>query len=185
MPTTTTTTSDTQPLWGIDLGGTKIEGAIVDPVRRDRALWRVRVPTESARGYEHIVGQVWTLVERLESASGLSRPRTIGFATPGAIEPATGTMKNCNTVCLNGRPLRDDLTVQVIVDVHAQPAPTPPTVFDDPLWDLPLEVVTGGDRTDPVTRGEQLPPGYTLLQSQTLSFPLGRMRTSDVPPFVF
>lgn len=109
--------STTSP-WGIDLGGTKIEGAIVDPVQRDLALWRLRVPTESERGYEHIVGQVRTLIERLESASGLQRPPVIGFATPGTVEPATGVMKNCNTVALNGRPLRDDLAEALGVEVR-------------------------------------------------------------------
>jgi predicted NBD/HSP70 family sugar kinase len=106
------------PLWGIDLGGTKIEGAIVDPMQRDRALWRLRVPTESERGYEHIVRQIGALLERLESVSGLSRSPVIGFATPGTVEPATGVMKNCNTVSLNGRPLRDDLAEALRVDVR-------------------------------------------------------------------
>lgn len=106
------------PLWGIDLGGTKIEGAIVDPAQRDRALWRLRVPTESERGYEHIIGQVRALVERLESESGLRRGPAIGFATPGTVEPATGVMKNCNTVALNGRPLRDDLAKSLGVEVR-------------------------------------------------------------------
>ena len=120
MPSTTTATSpaNTTPRWGIDLGGTKIEGAIVDPAQRDHALWRLRVPTESEHGYEHIVGQIRALVERLESMSCLSRPPVIGFATPGTVEPATGVMKNCNTVCLNGRPLRDDLAESLRVDVR-------------------------------------------------------------------
>ena len=111
MPSTTA-------LWGVDLGGTKIEGAIVDPAQRDRALWRLRVPTGSERGYEHIVRQIVTLVERLESESGLARPQVIGFATPGTVEPATGVMKNCNTVALNGRPLRDDLAEALGVEVR-------------------------------------------------------------------
>jgi N-acetylglucosamine kinase len=108
----------TDPLWGIDLGGTKIEGALVDSVQRDRALWRLRVPTESERGYEHIVHQIRTLVERLESESGLSRPSVIGIATPGTVEPETGVMKNCNTVALNDRPLRDDLAEALSVEVR-------------------------------------------------------------------
>lgn len=110
--------SSTKALWGIDLGGTKIEGAILDPTRRDRARWRLRVPTESERGYEHIVDQIRTLVERLESESGLERPSVIGFATPGTIEPATGVMKNCNTVALNGRALRDDLASSLGVEAR-------------------------------------------------------------------
>lgn len=110
--------SSTIALWGIDLGGTKIEGAILDPARSDRALWRLRIPTESERGYEHIVGQIRTLVERLESESGLERPSVIGFATPGTIEPAAGVMKNCNTVALNGRALRDDIASALGVEVR-------------------------------------------------------------------
>jgi predicted NBD/HSP70 family sugar kinase len=96
-------------LWGIDLGGSKIEGAVVDAAHPDRVVCRTRVPTESALGYEHIVNRVRLLVERLEAESGQRRPRAIGVGTPGAIEPAAGTLKNSNTVCLNGQPLGRDL----------------------------------------------------------------------------
>jgi len=106
-----------QYLWGVDLGGTKVEGAIVDTAQTGRARWRVRVPTESQRGYDHILGQTRKLIEQLEAASGLPRPDVIGFGTPGTVEPATGTMKNCNTVCLNGRPLSADLSATLGVTV--------------------------------------------------------------------
>jgi predicted NBD/HSP70 family sugar kinase len=106
-----------QYLWGVDLGGTKIEGAIVDTAQAGRAVWRVRVPTESRQGYDHILGQTRRLIEELEAASGLPRPGVIGFGTPGTVEPATGTMKNCNTVCLNGRPLSADLSATLGVTV--------------------------------------------------------------------
>jgi fructokinase len=33
----------------------------------------------------------------------------VGIGTPGAISLKTGMMKNCNSTCLNGRPLRQDL----------------------------------------------------------------------------
>ena len=104
-------------LWGVDLGGTKIEGAIVDIAQAGRALWRVRVPTESQHGYDHVLGQTGKLIEELEAASGLPRPDVIGFGTPGTVEPATGTTKNCNTVCLNGRPLSADLSATLGVTV--------------------------------------------------------------------
>src|SRR5690606_28076027 len=45
-------------------------------------------------------------------------PPVIGFATPGTVEPATGVMKNCNTVALNGRALRDDLASSLGVEVR-------------------------------------------------------------------
>ncbi|HEY1763964.1 MAG TPA: ROK family protein [Opitutaceae bacterium] len=96
--------------YGIDLGGTKIEGAVIDPARPDQALCRLRVPTEGTRGYAHIVSQVVKLVRLLEKKSGLPRPATIGIGTPGVIDPTSGMLKNSNTTCLNGRPLRADLS---------------------------------------------------------------------------
>lgn len=94
-------------LWGIDLGGTKIEGVVVRP--DGAAVWRGRVPTEADRGYDHIVDRIGRLVDDMERAQG-PRPQCIGIGTPGAVEPSTGLMKNCNTTCLNGRPLVGDLT---------------------------------------------------------------------------
>lgn len=105
-------------LWGIDLGGTKIEGAIIDPANPDRALHRLRLPTESQHGYEHIVSQIGRVVSSLEEMSGLKRPEAIGIGTPGAIEPSTGLMKNSNTTCLNGRPLQVDISAALKVNAH-------------------------------------------------------------------
>jgi len=96
-------------LWGIDLGGTKIEGVVVSAADPDCVIARTRVATESASGYAHIVGRVRLVVEQLEAASRGVRPAVIGVGTPGAIEPATGTLKNSNTTCLNGQPLGRDL----------------------------------------------------------------------------
>jgi len=105
-------------LWGIDLGGTKIEAVIVDSDDAADPVVRQRIATESDRGYEHIVGQTGRLIERLEAASNTARPAVIGCGTPGALEPATGTMKNCNTVALNGRRLGADLAATLGAEVR-------------------------------------------------------------------
>ena len=104
------------PLWGIDLGGTKIEGAIIDAASRERASHRVRLPTEASRGYDHIIGRIRDVVEALERESGLERPARIGVGTPGTVEPSAGTVKNSNTVSLNGRTLGADLAAALGVD---------------------------------------------------------------------
>ena len=96
-------------LWGIDLGGTKVEGAIVDPEDPAKAEFRLRLPTGSHLGYEHVTGQIAAVVRELENVSGTKRPAVIGIGTPGATEPSCGSLKNSNSTCLNGRPLRDDL----------------------------------------------------------------------------
>jgi fructokinase len=96
-------------LWGIDLGGTKIEGVILDPAALDRPVCRLRVPTESEKGYDHIRAQIVKLVKMIGAESGLPLPKRIGMGTPGVIDPGTGKLKNSNTQCLNGQRLRDDL----------------------------------------------------------------------------
>lgn len=98
-----------QTLWGVDLGGTKIEGIVVDAESPAEPIARLRVPTESDKGYAHVVQACATLVASLEAKTGLQRPDAIGFGTPGSTDPATGLMRNCNTVCLNGMPLSQDL----------------------------------------------------------------------------
>lgn len=94
-------------IWGIDLGGTKIECAVL---RQDsmEVLTRERIPTEAAKGYDHIIGQVKKLIDQV-SKTIKEKPRLIGFGTPGVAEPETGLMKNCNTTAFNGRPLPKDL----------------------------------------------------------------------------
>ena len=96
------------PIWGIDLGGTKIEGVILEDKNTPVALKRLRIPTEGDKGYEHIINQVVRMVEVLSIEAGM-RPQHIGIGTPGVLEPSTQTMKNCNSIALNGQMLKRDL----------------------------------------------------------------------------
>ena len=81
----------------------------MDSSRPGEALFRLRRETGATLGYEHILTQIEGVISDLESASGLPRPPKIGIGTPGAVEPSTGSLKNSNTLCLKGRPLRQDL----------------------------------------------------------------------------
>ena len=94
--------------WGIDLGGTKIEGVVLAERNADSVLLRTRIPTEAAKGYRHILAQIQRLVEIMASEVGM-RPDHIGIGTPGTTDPTTGLLKNSNTTCLNGQPLKTDL----------------------------------------------------------------------------
>ena len=110
--------SASQLLWGIDLGGTKIEGVVLDPAQSARVICRLRGPTDAQLGYEVIIQRVSELVRRLEVASGGKRSAIIGIGTPGVLEPSTGLLKNSNTVCLNSRPLGRDLSVALGVEAR-------------------------------------------------------------------
>ena len=89
---------------GIDLGGTKIEGLVLDKGGVERE--RLRVPTP-AGSYEEDVEAIVDLIAGLERKAG--QRCTVGIAHPGAISPASGLIKNANSTRLNGRPLKADL----------------------------------------------------------------------------
>ncbi|MHB1353634.1 MAG: ROK family protein [Thiobacillus sp.] len=90
--------------FGIDLGGSKIELIALD--LQGREILRRRVPTPQG-DYPATVAAIAALVRDAES--GLGQPGSVGVGTPGAVSPASGRMKNCNSTCLNGQPLREDL----------------------------------------------------------------------------
>ncbi len=92
--------------WGVDLGGTKVECAVLD--ENFNVRFRERIATERDKGYGHILERIAQIVQRAKDALG-SSPAVIGFGTPGSSDPMTGRMKNCNSTQLNGKNLQDDL----------------------------------------------------------------------------
>ena len=93
---------------GIDLGGTKIEAALME--RGSAIRWRRRIASPS-RDYAAILEAIAGLVAQAEQEAGMRC--SIGIGTPGAESLATGLMKNCNSTVLNGRPLRRDLEARL------------------------------------------------------------------------
>ena len=102
--------------WGIDLGGTKIECAILDQHDPTQVILRERIDTESIKGYDHIITQVGRLIDSVSQKVGF-RPTRLGFATPGVLDPASQTMKNCNTTSMNDKPMAADLAKVVDCEV--------------------------------------------------------------------
>ena len=89
---------------GIDLGGTKIEGICLDETLK--IIERKRIPTNQQNGYQHIVNSITSLINDItKNISDYS----VGICTPGAISKKTGFVKNSNTQCLIGMPLKEDL----------------------------------------------------------------------------
>lgn len=105
---------------GIDLGGTKIEGVIIDPADIARPLARLRHPTEAAHGYDHILGQIARVVDDLRAAYAGEFPRRIGIGTPGTLDPKTQLLRGSNTQCLNGRPLKADLEARLGLGIEIE-----------------------------------------------------------------
>jgi fructokinase len=91
-------------LLGIDLGGTKIEAVVLDA--RGGSAWKQRLPTP-AGDYDATLDAIADLVAQADAAAGRRHDR-MGIGTPGHSTRA-GLVKNANSTCLNGRPLRADL----------------------------------------------------------------------------
>ncbi len=100
--------SEKRYLWGIDLGGTKIEGIIFNAEDHHDILIRTRVDIEASKGYDHIIDQIGVLIDKMTTQSGRS-PNTIGMGTPGTVDPIDNLHKNSNTTCINGKPFHADL----------------------------------------------------------------------------
>ncbi len=104
-----------KPIWGIDLGGTKIEGIVMRPSgTTPDVIERIRIATEREKGYEHILNRIKHLLELLADKTGL-KPGKIGIGTPGTLDPITGLLKNSNTTVLNGQPFKRDL--EALIDI--------------------------------------------------------------------
>jgi len=90
---------------GIDLGGTKTEGVILDPAGCE--LLRKRYSTPQAQGYSAVLSTIVSLVNELEQS--VDENCTVGIGMPGVISPADSSLRNSNTVCLTGKPIVSDL----------------------------------------------------------------------------
>jgi len=102
--------------FGIDLGGTKIEGLALADDGREIERHRIAAPRGS---YERTIRAIVDLVTAIESSAAaaagvaaIAGPgrATVGVGIPGAISPATGLIKNANSTWLIGRPLAEDLS---------------------------------------------------------------------------
>jgi len=90
---------------GIDLGGTKTEGILLD--EKFEIVERKRLPTNQQEGYSSIINLIKNLVDDLKQKTDDSV--SIGICTPGALSKQSGVIKNSNTQCLIGKDIKNDL----------------------------------------------------------------------------
>ena len=90
---------------GIDLGGTKIEGILLD--EKYNTIQRKRIETHQENGYDSIVKSVTSLVNELRAKT--DEKVSVGVCTPGITNPDSELIKNSNTQCLIGMPLKNDI----------------------------------------------------------------------------
>ena len=88
---------------GIDLGGTKTEGILID--NSGKELSRHRIKTE--KNYDETIEGIISIVKKFEKNFGNSE--SIGIGMPGAVSSDSALVKNANSIWLNGKPFKKDL----------------------------------------------------------------------------
>jgi fructokinase len=89
---------------GVDVGGTKIEVAVLDADGRERLRHRVKY---TSREYSAALG---LLAEKILAAEKEAGERcSIGIGMPGLIDPHTGLVQNAYNTPYNKKPLKQDL----------------------------------------------------------------------------
>ncbi len=106
-------------LWGIDLGGTKIEGVVLDTQNNYEPVCRLRVPTLASEGYSKIIDQIVLLINTLKKETGLT-PTRLGIGTPGRLDRQSQTIKNSNTTCINDQPFLKDLYNKINIPIKIE-----------------------------------------------------------------
>ncbi|MDY0029684.1 MAG: ROK family protein [Pseudobdellovibrionaceae bacterium] len=94
---------------GIDLGGTKTEIICLHAVN-GKELFRKRVPSPQG-SYEATLDNLERLVGEAEQELG--QTGTVGIGIPGCVSSESGTVKNSNSIWINGMPLQKDLSARL------------------------------------------------------------------------
>ena len=100
-------------LLGLDVGGTKIEAALlkVEGDEIPSVLGKKRIPTDRHLGYEKVISNMATLIEQIcnEHDVSISSLKGIGAGLPGTIDPSSQKMLNGNTGIFIGQDFTVDL----------------------------------------------------------------------------
>jgi len=88
---------------GIDVGGTKTEGILLDP--NGTEIDRKRINTE--KSYDGTISGILSIINHFEEKHG--KAESVGMGMPGAISNDTALIKNANSIWLNGKPFKQDL----------------------------------------------------------------------------
>ena len=91
---------------GIDLGGTKIEVAVLDDQGQFMFRHRQASPSHS---YAAILNTIAELVTLARQTLALPAPSVVGIGMPGCLDAQTQRVRGSNTQAMNHQPLKADL----------------------------------------------------------------------------
>jgi fructokinase len=92
---------------GIDLGGTKTEAILL--ASNGTLLWRQRRPTNRSDGYDAVLSIVAEMIDEAAAHLPPGTKYTVGIGIPGSLDATTNLVRNANSTCLIGKPLKIDI----------------------------------------------------------------------------
>ena len=90
---------------GIDIGGTKIEGILLD--EENNLVYKKRISNEHQNGYDFIVQSIVDLISDLRTKT--TKKTTVGLGMPGIISPKLEIIKECSIQCMKGHSFKKDI----------------------------------------------------------------------------
>ena len=99
---------------GIDLGGTKTEGILIDDSGKE--ISRTRIKTE--KNYDGTIKGIISIVKKFENDFGNSK--SVGIGMPGAVSTDSALVKNANSIWLNGKPFKADLEKELNKNINLE-----------------------------------------------------------------
>ena len=100
---------------GVDLGGTKIEAAIID--RNGDFVWRKRQKT-SKTSYDEMLSSIAELVAEARQKTDFDGP--VGVGIPGSMMRSSQIIQGASLTYLNNRDLKSDLTKTLATDIRLE-----------------------------------------------------------------
>ena len=94
---------------GIDYGGTKIEGILMDPLGKEV----LRKRSTYDKNYQSGIDTVKSLVDEFDDYT--NEKNSVGICIPGFSSNETGLVNNANCVWINDQPFKTDLEVSLPV----------------------------------------------------------------------
>ena len=98
---------------GIDLGGTKIEGIILNSDGKIQHKIRLDTPVGN---YVEVVESIGRITEELQGDCNM----TVGIGTPGVLNAQDGLMKNSNSLCIEGKPFKRDVESRLGYEIKVE-----------------------------------------------------------------
>jgi len=89
---------------GIDLGGTKTLGVILNTQGQEIARQQCPTPAQDYQSTIRVISEIVTALEKTNNQTA-----TIGIGIPGSVSPRTGKIQNANSTWLNGKDFKKDL----------------------------------------------------------------------------